>query len=435
MPAQPLPGRNLKFSPYWWDEAPRESDPPAALPGEADVVVIGSGFTGLSCALTLARAGRAVLVLDAGVPGYGASTRNGGQVGSGNQKFRVAKLIDCFGAERAHALLRDGVAMLEYIADLITGEKIDCHFVRCGRFRGCSRAQHYEVMARDLDDLHRFAGVEYFMVPRAEQHTEVGSDAFHGGGVLPNDAAVQPAMYHSGLLARVRAAGAIVLGGTRVTALHRETGRIRIFTRRGEIAAGEVVVASNGYTTSATPRFHARIVSPGSAVIATEPLPPGLMDRLLPRRRVMGETRRVFNYYRASPDGQRMIFGGRMSHIWRDDREAAYRHLATDMRRLFPELAEVAITHAWSGRLGYTVDEFPHLGGADRIWFALGYCGTGVSRSTWFGHKLALKMLGDADGRTAFDDLDFRAFAVPFAARLAPPIVEAVYRLQDRLGL
>lgn len=435
MSAPPLSAADTRFAPYWWDAAPRETDAPAALPAEADVVVVGSGFTGLACALTLARAGRAVLVLDAGVPGHGASTRNGGQVGSGNQKFRVARLIDMFGAERAHALLRDGVAMLDHLADFIAREQIDCDFVRCGRFRGCSRPEHYDSMARDLDALQRFAGVEYFMVPRAEQHSEVGSDSFHGGGVLPNDGALQPARYHAGLLARVRAAGATVLGMSAVSGLHRERHRVRVLTVRGEVSAGEVVVATNGYTSRATPEFNARIVSPGSAVIATAPLPPGLMDRLLPRRRVMGETRRVFNYYRASPDGERMLFGGRMNHFAGSDSEAGYRHLAADMRRLFPELAEIPVSHAWSGHLGYTSDEFPHLGGRDRVWFALGYCGTGVSRSTWFGHKLALKMLGDADGRTAFDDMSFRAFAVPAIARRAPPFVEAVYRLQDRLQI
>ena len=435
MSAHPGFTDDTRYTPWWWEDAPREHDTPAPLPKEAEVVIIGSGFTGLSCALTLARAGRGVLVLDAAAPGHGASTRNGGQVGSGNQKFKVAELIGMYGAERALRLLNDGVAMLDHIEALVRDEGIDCHFVRCGRFRGCAEPGHYQAMARDMEALHKFAGVESFMVPRDEQAREVGSDFYHGGGVLPNDASLHPAMYHAGLLARVRAAGATVIGQSAVEGLERERQRVRVRTARGDVAAGEVVVATNGYTSRATPDFHDRLVTPASAIIATEPLSPELMDTLLPRRRVMGETRRVFHYYRASPDGRRLLFGGRSNYLASPAKPRAYVHLYRAMVALFPQLEGIRVSHAWSGRIGYTVDQFPHIGGRDRVWFALGYCGTGVSRSTWFGHKLALQILGDPAGRTAFDELDFQVFPSPRIARRVVPLVEAVYRLRDRLRL
>ena len=127
-----------------------------------------------------------------------------------------------------------------------------------------------------------------------------------------------------------------VLGMSAVSGLHRERHRVRVLTTRGEVSAGEVVVATNGYTSGATPEFNARIVSPGSAIIATEPLPAGLMDRLLPRRRVMGETRRVFNYYRASPDGERIVFGLPMQPRARAEaaRPAAHPECARILQRL-----------------------------------------------------------------------------------------------------
>ena len=187
-------------------------------------------------------------------------------------------------------------------------------------------------------------------------------------------------------------------------------------------------------TGRATSELHARVVGAGSGIIASETLPAGLMDDLLPRRRVMGETRRAFNDHQASPDGERIVLGGRMGYFSAPDSAVACRHLADHLHRLFPQLRGVKISHAWSGRIPYTADQSPHIGGRDRDWYALGYCGTGVSRSTWFGHKLASKML-DADRRTAFGDLDFRAFPLPAVGRRMVPLVEAVYRLQDRLRL
>jgi glycine/D-amino acid oxidase-like deaminating enzyme len=144
----------------------------------ADVAIVGSGYTGLSAALTLVRRGRHTVVLEPDVPGFGASTRNGGQVGSGNQKFRVKRLIELRGRGKAIAMLHEGTRMLAFILDLIQREKIECHFVRCGRFRAAIRPAHYEAIARDMEDLRALAGVESFMVPRAEKHTGIGSDVF-----------------------------------------------------------------------------------------------------------------------------------------------------------------------------------------------------------------------------------------------------------------
>ncbi len=202
--------RGLTYRPYWWDAAPRRQSV-AVSPRQTDVVIVGSGFTGLSAALTLLRQGRSVVVLERDVPGYGASTRNGGQIGSGNQKFKVKRLIELRGLKKAEAMLREGVRMLDYIADLIASEKIDCHFSRCGRFRAAMQPEHYESMARDMEDLRQIAGVESFMVPRAEQHSEIGSDVFFGGSVLPGDASLHPALFHAGLMQRIEERGGTLL--------------------------------------------------------------------------------------------------------------------------------------------------------------------------------------------------------------------------------
>ncbi len=426
----------LTFKPYWWEAAPRRGASAKTLPGSCDVAIVGSGFTGLSAALTLAKNGRKAVVLDSGTPGYGASTRNGGQIGSGNQKFRVQKLIALRGRQKAEDMLREGMRMLDYIEQLIKDEAIDCHFSRCGRFRGAMRPEHYEGMARDMEDLRKIAGVDSFMVPKSEQHSEIGSDVFFGGSVLPNDASLHPGLYHDGLMNRVEALGGEVIGNAAVTGISREAQGFRVKTALGEISARNVIIATNGYTSGLVPELGRRIVPVGSGLIATAELPADLMSKLLPKNRVYGNTNKVFYYFRGTPGRRRLLWGGRVGRLAASRSPRAYSHLARKMIEVFPELAGAPVSHAWDGLLGFTADEVPHAGRTrDGLYFMLGYSGTGVSRSIYFGHKLALKILDDPAGKTAFDDLAFPDFPAPAVARRMVGLVETWYRLKDAAGI
>jgi glycine/D-amino acid oxidase-like deaminating enzyme len=426
----------ISYRSYWWDAAPRRTGPHASLPREADVAIVGSGYTGLTAALTLLRRGRQVVVLERGVPGFGASTRNGGQIGSGNQKFRVKKLIELHGREKAVALLREGTRMLDYIAQLVASERIDCQFTRCGRFRGAIRPQHYEAMARDMGDLREAAGVESFMVPRAEQHTEIGTDVFYGGSVLPHDGSLHPGLYQAGLMQRVEEAGGSVVGEAGVNAIAKQGSGFHLSTAAGEIEARDVIIATDGYTDSRIPELHRRIVPVGSALIATGEIPADLYDRLIPKKRVYGNTNRVIYYFRGAPGERRIIWGGRVGRIASPASPSAFGHLARDMLGVFPDLKNVPITHAWDGLIGYSHDELPHIGRtASGLYYAVGYSGTGVSRATYFGHKVALKVLGDPEGRTAFDDLTFESFPAYGIAKRMVPVFETWYRLRDKINL
>lgn len=427
--------RSLETSPFWWRDAPPANEP-KALPGAtADLVIVGAGYTGLAAAMVLARAGRHVIVVDAGVPGFGASTRNGGQVGSGNQKFRVKTLIQMKGESMAVELLREGVEMLDGIERLIEQEKIDCSFTRCGRFRGAMRPAHYEAMARDMDDLRRYAGVQSLMISRNEQHREVGTDLFHGGSLLPGDASLHPGKYHAGLVARVLDSGAVIHGNMPVRSIVPEKQGHTVRFDGYEIRARDVLVATNGYTRDVGAFFRKRIVPLVSAQIATGPIDPRIFNELMPARRVVGNSLRVFSYFRAAPDENRLIWGGRASHLVGDTAGAAYAHLARDLLRAFPALGDVQVSHAWSGRIGYTFDEFPHLGRSpDGVYYAMGYCGTGVSRSTHFGRKIALQILGKPEGQSAFSKIGFPSHPLHAFAKPAVPFVEAWYRLRDAGG-
>ena len=425
--------KNTKFTPWWWEAAPLRENAEATLPASADVAIVGAGFSGLSAALTLARAGRQVVVVDAEAPGYGASSRNGGQCGSGNQKFTAAELIARHGEKKARELVSEGLAALQYLGDFIEREGIECHFSRVGRFRGAAIPRHYENLARDMEDMRRLAGVEGHMVTRAEQHGEVGSDFYHGGAVLPNDGCLHPALYHRGLLQRAEEAGVLVVGHRPVTKVTPESGQVTLTTAGGRLRAPSVLITTNGYTGAEMPLFRRRIVPIGSAIIATEVLDAELLNRLMPRKRVVGSTSRIYHYMRLCPEEKRFLWGGRVKGWRLPDDPAGYVHLYDDMLRVFPELRGTRITHCWSGYVAYTRDVFPHMGQRDGIYHAMGYCGTGVVRASYFGNKIALKILGDKEGRTAFDDLAFRNYPAHSLARQMVPAAIEWYRFRDWL--
>ncbi|MDH5453751.1 MAG: FAD-binding oxidoreductase, partial [Paracoccaceae bacterium] len=145
----------------------------------ADVVIVGSGYTGLNAAIETARGGRSTLVLDAEDPGYGCSTRNGGQI-STSVKPSLEKLTARFGADCARAIRGEGQNALDWIEDFVTRESIQCDFRRAGRYHAAHTPQHYETLVREAEILRKGEGVEVFAVPRADQRSELGSDVYYG---------------------------------------------------------------------------------------------------------------------------------------------------------------------------------------------------------------------------------------------------------------
>ena len=427
---EPLFTDDCKAAPYWWDGAPRPALPAVDPPSTADVIVVGSGYTGLCAALQTARAGRETLVFDAGDAGWGCSTRNGGQIGT-SIKPGFAELAAKHGAERARAILQEGRRSLAWIGEFVAGENIDCDFRVCGKFVGAHHPREYERLGRGLADQPAGLEVEAQLVPRAEQHDEIGSDFYHGGAVYPGYASLDPAKYHRGLLRRALDAGASVVERCRVDAIERLGDRFRVVTARGTLDARDVVVASNGYTGALTPRLRRRVIPIGSYIIATEPLAPGLVDRLIPRDRMLGDTRRLVFYYRASPDRRRLLFGGRVSFAETDPFVTGPR-LHAEMVRIFPELATTRISHSWVGFVAYTFDTLPHLGRDEGVYYAMGYCGSGVGMASYLGTRVGQQLLGLAEGRTGFDGLEFatRPFYTGRPWFLAPSV--AYYRWRDR---
>jgi glycine/D-amino acid oxidase-like deaminating enzyme len=420
---------------YWLDGLGPAPALAQTLPAEVDVVIIGSGYTGLNAAIECARGGKSTLVLEAGDPGHGCSTRNGGQI-STSIKPSLEKLAAKYGAEQGRAIRDTGKAALEWIETRITGEGIACNFKRVGRYHAAHTPQFYEEVSRDAERLTRLEGIEAHPVPRAEQMAELGSDSYYGGVVFPRHAAVDPARYHRGLLATALASGAQVLGHCAATNITRRPAGFpagfEVETVKGRLRAGNVIVATNGYTTGLTPWLQRRVIPIGSYIIATEPLPKALMDRLSPKDRITSDTRKVVYYYRPSPDRSRIIFGGRVSAAETDPQVSGPR-LFEDMCRIHPELRDYQITHSWMGTVAYTFDELAHTGVHDGVHYAMGYCGSGVSMASYLGMRTGQKVLGLKEGRTALDDLPFPTRPLYTGKPWFLPAAVAWYRWRDRV--
>ena len=397
---------DCKLTPYWWEHVPRPAIEPVPIPASAEVVVVGSGYTGLHAALQTARGGRDTVVLDAEDAGWGCSTRNGGQI-STSVKPAYEALARRHGARRAFDIVKEGQSSLAFVNEFVGTERIDCDLRRVGRFHAAHNAAQFEALARRVTHQPKGLEVETAVVPRAEQRAEIGTDAYFGGVVYLQHCAIDPARYHQGLLDRVAAAGARVLARTPVARIERDGAGFRVVTARGTTKARDVVVATNGYTSRLTPWLQRRVIPIGSYMIATEPLPPELMARLMPKGRIVSDTRRVVYYYRASPDNRRILFGGRVSSDETDPRVSGPL-LHRDMVAVFPELAGTRVTHSWMGFVAYTFDELMHVGRHDGIHYAMGYCGSGVGMGSYLGMRIGQQVLGLSEGRTAFDGIAFQ---------------------------
>jgi glycine/D-amino acid oxidase-like deaminating enzyme len=397
----------FKTDPYWWEAAPRPKTRERSLPAEADVVIVGSGYTGTSAALTLARNGRGVLLLDAEDPGYGASSRNAGYVGR-NLWYKFLPLTRKYGMDLAKQLAGQAVEAHNYTVKLIESEQIRCFFNYCSRFIAAYTPSHYKKLSKDYEAL-RAAGIEMDieMVPREKQRDEIGSDRYHGGMVLHGSGSVHPGLYHLGLLDRAVASGADVHGGTRVTNITRDRdGRYSVMTSRGAVRARDVIVATCGYTGPEMVWFRRRILPIRLFQIATEPLPKSTLDQLIPRGRTILDSKINIYWIRRSPDDTRIILGGRTG-VEEGGLVGKARALHAVMTEVFPGMKEVKITHCWEGLTGFTFDELPHIGVHDGIYYAMGYCGAGLPMGTYLGHVAGLKVLGNPEGRTPFDGQHF----------------------------
>jgi glycine/D-amino acid oxidase-like deaminating enzyme len=402
---------DFKDEPYWWEAFRPQPIFAPSLPSRADVVIVGGGYAGLSAARALADSGVQSVVLEAGEFGSGASTRSGGGISAGVSvgKSFAGKAL-AYPPDLLHDVVGWAIEAYRSLRALVEQENIDCHLEERGRFLGACAPSHYDGLRVRYDKLVASGAGDCRLIGRDEQRQEIGSDFYHGGLVFERAGKLHPALFYGGLLAAVRRRNSVTLAGhCRASGLTRQGDGWRVTTTQGEVQARHVVVATNGYTGDLTPGFQRRLVPIASHIIATEELPEGLALKLCPRGRTFSETRRVLHYYRISPDGRRVIFGGR-ARFTEIPGELRARLLHRAMVERFPELADIKVTHTWQGNVAFTYDALPHAGEIDGLHFVLGCNGSGVSMMPYLGDAVGKSIAGRLHGK------------VPFAAAPLPPI-------------
>ncbi|HLW46955.1 MAG TPA: FAD-binding oxidoreductase [bacterium] len=401
------------------------------------MAIVGGGYAGLSAALELARAGTVVTVIEANEFGHGASTRNGGAVSGG---VKLAKGLsgrsgrkDREAAEQdVETMLTSAAESLRTIETIIAREKIDCFYERSGRFVGAYTPKHYDDLARNVELLNRYTEAGASMVPRERQHTEIASDFYFGGMVAAGSGKLHPALYYKGLLDACCGQGVRLCARTRVGKITGKAGGFVLATDRGQIEAAEVVIATNGETGDATPSLKRRIIPVASHIIATEELPADLARSLFPTGKTISDTPRILTYYRMSPDGKRVLFGGRARFTQVTPAISApvlYRFMTDRL----PQLKGIRITHAWTGNVAFTFDFLPHMGRERGMYYALGCNGSGVAMMTYLGTQTARKILGGTGAACAFDDRELPGAPWYFGDPWFLPLVWRYFHARDTL--
>lgn len=385
--------KDFKETCYWKESMdwPLEVTP-GDLPLTSDVVVVGGGFTGLSAARSLAKAGSQVVLLEAEEIGAGASSRNGGIV---HPTLGVSGqgLINRFGVDLAKRLYRVIIDGIAYLDQVIQEENIDCHFNFSGAFEAAARQGHLEWMVKRTQLLAEVFDHHTEVVTPEEREEYIGNEAYHGGWYDPLGATVHPARLVYGLGEAALRAGVDLHPYTPVVELESNGSIHTVVTPRGSIQAKDVVLACNGYLGDLVPALRRRIIPLDITAFATEPLPDDLADKLFPKRNCYWDTFRLFNYFQCTRDN-RVVFGGVNAFPrknLRNDAAAFHRRFA----RIFPEMNEITLDYAWGGRIALTFDHLPHLGQLDGIHYALGFNGDGVLLGCYLGDQIAAMVRGE----------------------------------------
>jgi glycine/D-amino acid oxidase-like deaminating enzyme len=398
---------------------------------QADVVIVGGGFCGLSTALHLAEQGVRVAVLEAREIGFGGSGRNGGQVIPG-LKYDPSELISKLGADRAQPLIDFAAGTVDAVFNLIDKHQMDVPRVRNGWIQGSHTPAALKLAERRVRDWNG-QGVAARFLDRSEAARLLGTDKYHGGWLDPRGGGIQPLSYVRGLATAAQAAGVKIYTDSPVADLKAVAGKWQVKTAQGcQISAERVVLCTNGYTDDLWPDLRKTIIDANSFQVATEPLPEAVRSTILPQGHVSSDARNLLLYYRIDHTG-RLMLGGRGTFQDPDPSRADHwSHLENAVHKLFPQTIGVPFAYRWCGRVAVTRDYFPHIHEpAPGLLIDIGCQGRGVGLQTRMGQALANYVVSNDRDALPVAPTDIKTFPLYGMRRAYLAAVIGWYKLTD----
>ena len=399
---------------------------------QTDVCIIGAGYTGLSCAISLAEQGMRVVILEAAKVGFGASGRNGGQIVNSYSRDldTIERSANARNAELMGQMAFEGGRI---IRERVSKYGIDCDLKDGGVFAAFNAKQmHHLEQQKAL--WQRYGYDELELLDKEQIKKVVATDRYLGGVLDRKGGHIHPLNLALGEAQAAESLGAVIYEQSSATRIERGAKPV-VHTARGQVHCQFVVVAGNAYLGNLLPELAAKSMPCGSQVIATEPLDPELAKSLLPQDYCVEDCNYLLDYYRLSGDN-RLIYGGGVVYGARDPAniEAIIR---PKMLATFPQLKNVKIDYAWTGNFLLTLSRLPQMGRLDNnLYYSQGCSGHGVTFTHVAGSVVANAIRGQAERFDAFASLPHypfpggRALRVPFTA-----IGAAYYNLRDKLGI
>jgi gamma-glutamylputrescine oxidase len=398
---------------------------------KCDVCIVGAGFTGLSAALALAESGLDVVVLDAHRAGWGASGRNGGQLGSG-QRLEQTELEHLYGRSDALELWRLAQRSKSLVKGLIDRFAIECDF-RPGIVYADHKSRYSKHTSAYVEKLRQEYGYREIEFADRKATAEVlGTDVYHSSSIDLGAGHLHPLKYALGLAGAAESAGARLFEGTEVKRIN-YADPATVVTTDGSVTASFLVLACNGYLGDLNADVANRVMPINNFIIATAPMTKTDGKEIIRNDMAVADSRFVVNYYRKSADN-RLLFGGRESYGYRFPLDIRS-FVREAMVRIYPQLRHTRIDYGWGGTLAITLNRLPHVTSlSPNVFSASGYSGHGVGMATLSGKLIAEALLGEHDGFNVMRKIEHPQF--PGGVKLRSPLLKLAmlyYTLRDRV--
>jgi gamma-glutamylputrescine oxidase len=419
--------------PTWYEMVLPARNPSPALDGPvtADACVVGAGFAGTGAALTLARAGLKTILLEAASAGAGASGRNGGQIHTG-QRVGQATLEARLGEGHARDLWRLGEEAKTLVHGLAARDPAGVQ-LRHGLIHAAWKRRHWPDMEAEASHMREAYAAPLEAIAPERMRGWIASEAYHGGVYDPGGGHLNPLALVRATLDDGLAAGVTLHERTPVLSVESGGGGHVFRTPKGEVRARLGVLACDSWLGALAPQAGAHAIAINSFVGVTEQLDEKRARALIPSGAAVSDTKFVVDYYRVTPD-RRLLFGGGETYTPRYPRDLTS-FVRARILKVFPQLADVQVEHAWGGPVGITLNRLPHLGFVrDGLAFAHGFSGQGVIMAPMAGVLMAEALMGRRERFDILARIPHRA--IPGGRLLRTPLNAAAmawYALRDRV--